>query len=99
MFNNRLRGLAVAAFSASVYMGPLLAPFISGFITESYLGWRWTKYIYSFKGFAAFILLFFFMEETYPPVVVINKASELRRRTKNWGITPSKRRSKSTSKS
>lgn len=26
------------------------------------------------------------MEETYAPVVLINKASELRRRTKNWGI-------------
>jgi DHA1 family multidrug resistance protein-like MFS transporter len=37
-------------------------------------------------GFLSFALLFFFMEETYPPVVLINKASELRRRTKNWGI-------------
>jgi len=86
MFDNRLRGLAVAVFSATVFMGPLLAPFIGGFITESSLGWRWTEYISSFMGFVAFVLLFFFMEETYPPVVLINKASELRRRTKNWGI-------------
>ncbi|KNG50873.1 major facilitator superfamily transporter [Stemphylium lycopersici] len=86
MFDNKLRGLAVAVFSATVFMGPLLAPFIGGFITESYLGWRWTEYISSFMGFLAFALMFFFMEETYPPVVLINKASELRRRTKNWGI-------------
>jgi DHA1 family multidrug resistance protein-like MFS transporter len=86
MFNNKLRGLAVAVFSATVFMGPLLAPFIGGFITTSYLGWRWTEYISSLMGFAAFGLLFFFMEETYPPVVLINKAAELRRRTKNWGI-------------
>jgi len=86
MFNNELRGLAVAVFSATVFMGPLLAPFIGGFITSSSLGWRWTEYISSFMGFASFILLLFFMEETYPPVVLINKASELRRRTKNWGI-------------
>jgi DHA1 family multidrug resistance protein-like MFS transporter len=86
MFDNKLRGLAVAVFSATVFMGPLLAPFIGGFITQSELGWRWTMYISSFMGFASFILLFFFMEETYPPVVLINKASELRRRTKNWGI-------------
>ncbi|KAG9185795.1 MFS general substrate transporter [Alternaria panax] len=86
MFDNRLRGLAVAFFSATVFMGPLLAPFIGGFITQSDLGWRWTVYISSFMGFLSFALLFFFMEETYPPVVLINKASELRRRTKNWGI-------------
>lgn len=86
MFSNELRGLAVAVFSATVFMGPLLAPFIGGFITESFLGWRWTMYISSFMGFLAFVLLLFFLEETYPPVVLINKASELRRRTKNWGI-------------
>jgi DHA1 family multidrug resistance protein-like MFS transporter len=86
MFDNKVRGLAIAVFSATVFMGPLLAPFIGGFITSSYLGWRWTEYISSFMGFASFALLLLFMEETYPPVILINKASELRRRTKNWGI-------------
>jgi DHA1 family multidrug resistance protein-like MFS transporter len=86
MFNNQLRGLAVAVFGATVFMGPFMAPFISGFITSSYLGWRWTMYISSFMGFFTFTMLLFFLEETYPPVVLINKASELRRRTKNWGI-------------
>lgn len=37
-------------------------------------------------GFVAFFLDLFFLEETYPPIILINKASELRRRTKNWGI-------------
>lgn len=37
-------------------------------------------------GWAAFILDLLFLEETYPPVILISKASELRRRTKNWGI-------------
>ena len=86
MFSNEVRGLAVAVFSATVFMGPLMAPFIGGFIASSYLGWRWTMYISSFMGFLSFVLLLFFLEETYPPVVLINKAAELRRRTKNWGI-------------
>jgi DHA1 family multidrug resistance protein-like MFS transporter len=86
MYNNELRGLAVAVFGACVFMGPFMAPFISGFITQSDLGWRWTMYISSFMGFLTFGLLLFFLEESYPPVVLINKASELRRRTKNWGI-------------
>merc|ERR1712000_459028 len=86
MFDNKTRGIAVTLFSMAVFTGPLLAPFIGGFIVESHLGWRWTEYLASIMGWAAFILDFFFLEETYPPVILIQKASELRRRTKNWGI-------------
>jgi DHA1 family multidrug resistance protein-like MFS transporter len=44
MFDNRTRGLAITVFSMTVFTGPLLAPFIGGFIVESYLGWRWTEW-------------------------------------------------------
>ena len=44
MFDNRTRGLAITVFSMTVFSGPLLAPFIGGFIVESYLGWRWTEW-------------------------------------------------------
>jgi multidrug resistance protein len=44
MFDNRSRGLAVTVFSMTVFSGPLLAPFIGGFMVESYLGWRWTEW-------------------------------------------------------
>jgi DHA1 family multidrug resistance protein-like MFS transporter len=37
-------------------------------------------------GFVAFFFDLVFLEETYPPVILIAKAAELRRRTKNWGI-------------
>lgn len=86
MFDNRTRGTAVAVFSMTVFSGPLLAPFVGGFITESYLGWRWTQYIVAIMGFVAFIVDLIFLQETYPPVVLIQKAEELRRRTRNWGI-------------
>ncbi|KJZ78802.1 hypothetical protein HIM_01575 [Hirsutella minnesotensis 3608] len=86
MFDNSTRGVAVTLFSMAVFTGPLLAPFIGGFIVQSYLGWRWTEYLTAIMGFAAFILDFFFLEETYPPVLLVSKAAELRRRTKNWGI-------------
>ena len=33
MFDNRTRGLAITVFSMTVFSGPLLAPFIGGFIT------------------------------------------------------------------
>ena len=86
MFDNRTRGLAITVFSMTVFSGPLLAPFIGGFIVESHLGWRWTEWLTAIMGFVAFIVDLLFLEETYPPVILISKAAELRRRTKNWGI-------------
>ncbi|KAI2471728.1 MFS general substrate transporter [Annulohypoxylon bovei var. microspora] len=86
MFNNATRGIAITIFSMAVFTGPLLAPFVGGFIVESYLGWRWTMYLASIMGWVAFILDLLFLGETYPPVILIEKAAELRRRTLNWGI-------------
>lgn len=50
------------------------------------LGWRWTAYFSMIMGFASFALVTIFLQESYPPVVLVGKARELRRRTKNWGI-------------
>jgi MFS transporter, DHA1 family, multidrug resistance protein len=87
MFSNRERGLAITVFSMMVFTGPLLAPFIGGFIIENQsLGWRWTEWVTAIMGAASFLLNLFFLEETYPPVILVEKAAELRRRTKNWGI-------------
>ncbi|GAB1313141.1 Fluconazole resistance protein [Madurella fahalii] len=86
MFDNRTRGIAITVFSMTVFTGPLLAPFIGGFIVDSYLGWRWTAYIVAFMGFLAFGLDVIFLHETYPPAILVGKAVELRRRTLNWGI-------------
>ena len=86
IYDNRTRGIAIACFSSTVFLGPLIAPFIGGFINMSYLGWRWTAYIPAFMGYAAFVMNLFFLKESYPPVVLVEKAAELRRRTKNWGI-------------
>lgn len=59
-----------------------VAPFIGGFITmNGHLGWRWTEYIVAMMGFLALGLNLLFLEETYPPIVLVQKASELRRRT------------------
>jgi len=87
MFNNRTRGMAITIFSMTVFTGPLLAPFLGGFIIlNKDMGWRWTAYIVAIMGFIAFILNFLFLSESYPPEILVAKAAELRRRTKNWGI-------------
>ncbi|OAP64225.1 hypothetical protein AYL99_00197 [Fonsecaea erecta] len=86
MFDNTQRGTAIVIFSSMVFMGPMLGPFIGGFINKSYLGWRWNLYIPGIMGSAAVCLVFLFIHESYAPVVLVGKAAELRRRTKNWGI-------------
>jgi DHA1 family multidrug resistance protein-like MFS transporter len=46
MFDNKSRGLAVTVFAICVFTGPLMAPFIGGYIVVNpSLGWRWTEYI------------------------------------------------------
>lgn len=86
LYDNLHRGLAITIFTMTVFTGPLFAPFIGGFIVESDLGWRWTEYLTGIMGASAFVLDLFFVKETYPPVILVEKAAELRRRTKNWGI-------------
>lgn len=87
MFDNKQRGPAVVIFSATVFVGPMLAPFIGGFVQMNRsLGWRWNVYIPGIMGALSTILIAVFLQETYPPIVLVDKASLLRRRTKNWGI-------------
>ena len=87
MFNNRTRGLAITIFAMTVFTGPLLAPAIGGFtVMNKGLGWRWTEYFVAIMGFIALALNVLFLEESYAPIILVKKASELRRRTLNWGI-------------
>ena len=86
IYGNRTRGIAITMFTMMVFNGPLFAPFIGGFIVDSYLGWRWTEYLTGIMGASALLMNLLFMDETYPPVILVRKAAELRRRTRNWGI-------------
>lgn len=86
IYNNEIRGVAITCFAVTVFCGPLTGPFIGGFISQSYLGWRWTQYLPAILGSSALLIDVVFLSETYAPIVLIEKASMLRRRTLNWGI-------------
>ncbi|ODV97130.1 hypothetical protein PACTADRAFT_74695 [Pachysolen tannophilus NRRL Y-2460] len=86
MFPNKYRGNAINCFAMVVFVGPLIAPIVGTFITESYLGWRWTSYITGIMGGFASLCICLFFEETHHPIILVNKARYLRRRTGNWGI-------------
>ncbi|KAI5286267.1 hypothetical protein KEM54_006920 [Ascosphaera aggregata] len=86
IYDNDYRGVAVTFFSIAVFCGPMAAPFIGGYIVDSYLGWRWLQYLTAITGSSALALDVFVLQESYAPIILCQKAAELRRRTKNWGI-------------
>lgn len=86
IWTNQTRGVAIAMFAMAVFVGPFASPFTGGFITMSYLGWRWTMYIACIMGFLAVGLCLVFLRETYAPAILVEKAKTLRRQTHNWGI-------------
>lgn len=57
-----------------------------GFVTDSYLGWRWTAWLTliasSFFGLLALIIV----PETYSPKLLQMRAARLRRETRNWAL-------------
>ncbi|KAF3936396.1 hypothetical protein ABW19_dt0201817 [Dactylella cylindrospora] len=86
IWDNAHRGYAITIFALTVSAPALLAPVVGAFIVDSHLGWRWTEWITAIIGFVLLFFNVFYLEETYAPVVLVEKARNLRRLTKNWGI-------------
>jgi len=80
------RGVSQAVYAAAVFMGPCLGPVIGSFITESYLGWRWTAWITLIMSALFGVLALFVIPETYPLTIHTRKAVRLRLKTKNWAL-------------
>jgi DHA1 family multidrug resistance protein-like MFS transporter len=71
------RGNAMALFSCMTFVGPSIAPVISGFL-ELKKDWRWTFYVLLWLG-GFTELLMFTIPETLPTQVLLNKAKRIRR--------------------
>ncbi|KAF2100462.1 MFS general substrate transporter [Rhizodiscina lignyota] len=80
------RGVAICVFASATFVGPILGPIVGGFITMSYLGWRWTAYITIIMASFLGICAYFIIPETYGPVILQQRAKKLRYETKNWAI-------------
>ncbi|KAF7304374.1 MFS polyamine transporter [Mycena chlorophos] len=73
------RGLPMAFFSATIFMGPCLGPLVGGWIGQ-YAGWRWIYWVlFIFCGFCFALTLF--IPETLAPVLLKRKAAALRKST------------------
>jgi DHA1 family multidrug resistance protein-like MFS transporter len=80
------RGIAITIFSGATFIGPVAGPIAGGFITMSYLTWRWTEYLTAIMGIGFGVIGFFVIPETYAPVLLQRKAKRIRYETKNWAI-------------
>ncbi|KAJ6159482.1 hypothetical protein N7497_004019 [Penicillium chrysogenum] len=86
MFDPVERGIAMAIFAAATFIGPVAGPIIGGFVTISYLGWRWTEYITAIWAFATAAVALLVIPETFEPTLLAQRAKRLRHKTKNWAL-------------
>lgn len=63
-----------------------LTEYSGGFITDSYLGWRWTAWITLIPSAFFGLIALFVIPETYSPKLLQDRAGRLRRETKNWAL-------------
>lgn len=59
---------------------------IGGFVTISYLGWRWTEYITAIWAFAMAGIGVLVIPETFEGTLLKRRARRLRTKTKNWAL-------------
>lgn len=80
------RGFALGLFAGATFIGPVAGPIVGGFITQSYLGWRWTAWITMIMGAFFGLIALTFCGESYAPVLLQRKATKRRFETRNWAI-------------
>ena len=80
------RGFALGIFAGATFVGPVGGPIVGGFITQSYLGWRWTAWITLIICAFFGTMAIFICSESYAPVLLQRKAAKIRFETKNWAI-------------
>jgi MFS family permease len=80
------RGVAICAFAGATFIGPIAGPIMGGFITQSYLGWRWTAWITLIMAAFFGAIGFFLVPESFHSQILQNRAKKLRFETQNWAI-------------
>lgn len=86
LYGNESRGVAVTYYAAAVFVGPFISPIVGAFITQSYLGWRWTEYITGIMGALTIILNAIFVEETNKNSILRRRAARIRQETGNFAV-------------
>lgn len=86
LYGNETRGIAVTYYAMAVFVGPFISPIVGAFITQSYLGWRWTEYITGIMGALTLVLNVLFVEETNKNSILRRRAERIRKETGNFAV-------------
>ncbi|KAJ5263922.1 hypothetical protein N7478_011527 [Penicillium angulare] len=81
--NPTKRGRLMAYYMACTTFGPIVGPWVSGFVAV--VDWRWCFWIGLICSGATFPLAIF-MPETYAPVILTRRAQKIRKETGNSNI-------------
>ncbi|GAA6034746.1 hypothetical protein JCM8097_001149 [Rhodosporidiobolus ruineniae] len=74
------RGKAMALFSASVFIGPVVGPIIGGAtVMNMRLRWPWIFWFIGIWGLASWTLIAIFLPETYHPKLLAKRAKKMRK--------------------
>ncbi|PLB52009.1 putative MFS multidrug transporter [Aspergillus steynii IBT 23096] len=78
LWRNEERGVPMAAFSASPFLGPAIGPLAGGYLFDA-SGWRWLYWLQLILAFVAWVLITFTVPETYAPSILKKRAKKLRK--------------------
>lgn len=78
LWKNEERGVPMAAFSASPFIGPAIGPLAGGYLFDA-SGWRWLYWLQLILAFVAWVLITFTVPETYAPSILKKRAKKLRK--------------------
>lgn len=82
MFIQEKRGLPLAMVSLPPLIGPVAAPVIGGYLTQTQ-GWRWAFWLSAICGGVCELGFLAFFRESYRPPILKSKARMLRKRSGN----------------
>lgn len=80
------RAYGVCAFAAGAFSGPVAGPIMGGFVTQSYLGWRWTAWLTLIMAVLFGAIGLVVIPETSAAKILQTRAKRLRHETKNWAL-------------
>ncbi|KAL5114906.1 hypothetical protein ACEQ8H_007224 [Pleosporales sp. CAS-2024a] len=87
LYSPAWRGIAMAGYAMAVVGGPCLGPIVSAvFVSDPWLGWRWTEYFTGILQAVILVVDVVFIDESYPPKLLVYKARRLRHETGNWAL-------------